>query len=178
MMILLLMPMLPMSLPVLSHKKMVEYGKWATIYGMKEALRWEDGNYYSLPQDYADMNGWEETIENVADLNHTLDENKKSKTLLYASNYGQAGAIQLYHKKYNLPQPACFNGSFVFWLAYTIFVDRAIMVEDRPQDDSGFFKEISLITQVENPYARDKGYIYFGTDTIDGFAEKRKKSYI
>jgi len=174
-MVLLLLPGLPFSLPVYSPQKMVEYGKWASKYGMKELLRWEDGNYYQLPQDYADMLGWEETVQNVAKLYHSLEDEEKSKTIIYASHYGQAGAIQLYRKKYNLPEPACFNGSFVFWLPDTISATQAIMVEDRLQDDSGFFKNIELINQVKNPFARDKGYVYFASDTIDGLASKWKK---
>lgn len=159
-----LVPILPISLPVYSYEKMEHYGEWASGYGMKEALRWEDGEYYSLPQDYADMTGWEETAKNVADLYHSFGEDEKSKTLIYASNYGQAGAIMLYSEKYDLPQPACFNGSFVFWLPDSISVDRAIMVEDWQQDDSGLFNSIELITQVKNPYARDKGYVYFAIE--------------
>jgi hypothetical protein len=166
-MVLFLIPGLPLSLPVYSPKKMVEYGEWASKNGMGELLRWEDGNYYPLPQDYADMIGWEETVKNVADLYHSLNESEKSKTLIYASNYGQAGVIQLYRKKYDLPEPACFNGSFVFWLPDSISIDRAIMVEDQLQDDSGFFENIELISQVKDPYARDRGYVYFGTNPTE-----------
>lgn len=170
-----LIPILPLSLPVYSYEKMIDYGKWASNNGFKEAFRWEDGNYYPLPQDYADMTGWEETVKNVADLYHSLSEDEKSKTLIYASHYGQAGALQLYGKKYDLPEPACFNGSFVFWLPDSISIDRAIMVEDWPQKDSGFFENIELISQVKNPYARDKGYIYLGTEPMEDINDKWKK---
>ncbi len=175
MMVTLLIPILPFSLPVFSLEKMVEYGEQTSNYGMKETLKWEDGKYYPLPQDYADMTGWEETVKNVAELYHSMEDEDKMKTLIYASHYGQAGAIKFYAKKYDLPQPACFNGSFVFWLSDSIASDRAIMVEDRIQDGSGSFRNFELIGQVDNPYARDKGYIYFGSDTVGNFSEKWKK---
>jgi hypothetical protein len=86
-------------------------------------------------------------------------------------SYGQAGAINFYRKKYNLPQPACLSGSFIFWAPDTIVADKAIMIEEQLQKGSDEFRDYRLVNQVRNPFARDRGYIYFGSDTIGDVAE-------
>lgn len=163
-MILNVAPTLPFSLPVFSYPKMVDYGQWASKYGMKELLRWEDGKYYSLPQDYADMTGWEETARNVSTVYHSLSAEEKSKCLIYADSYGQAGAINYYRNKYKMPEEAIsFNGSFVFWIPEYVEIDRAIYITERPLEHSDFFNSMELKAQVLDPYARDKGYVYLMT---------------
>ena len=44
----------------------------AENFGFESRLRWEDGKYYALPQDYADMNGWEELTQKVAKIYQLL----------------------------------------------------------------------------------------------------------
>ena len=53
--------MLPIGLPVSSVKNMIVYLSFSSKYmGTVEALRWETGQMHELPQDDADMLGWEE----------------------------------------------------------------------------------------------------------------------
>ena len=40
---------------------------------LNEKLRWENGEFYALPQDLADTFGWEEVISKTANLYHSLD---------------------------------------------------------------------------------------------------------
>lgn len=151
---------IPFSLPIFTYPKMVEYGKWASKFGLRELLRWEDGNYYELPQDYADMTGWEETARNVAEVYHSLSPEEQEKCLIYADNYGQAGAINFYREKYNLPEAISFNGSFIFWIPYYVDVERAIYVMESKRSTSDYFNKLELKAQVQDPYARDKGYVF------------------
>jgi 4-amino-4-deoxy-L-arabinose transferase-like glycosyltransferase len=50
---------LPISLPILKPEPFIQFYK---SIGLEKFHRWEDGEYYDLPQDYADMIGWEELI--------------------------------------------------------------------------------------------------------------------
>lgn len=166
---------IPFSLPIYSYPKMVTYGKWASNFGMRELLRWEDGNYYELPQDYADMTGWEETAKNVAEVYHSLSYEQQEKCLIYADNYGQAGAINFYRKKYNIPEAISFNGSFVFWIPDYVDIERAIYIMERKRTSSDFFNKLELKAQVQDPYARDKGYVFLCSEPMVNVAKEWNK---
>ena len=55
--LLLPLPLLPYGLPLMKPEALVQYYQKVKIEG---ALRWEDGEIHTLPQDFADMLGWEE----------------------------------------------------------------------------------------------------------------------
>ncbi|MCB0473922.1 MAG: glycosyl transferase, partial [Flavobacteriaceae bacterium] len=59
-------------------------------YGLEIGRRFEDGSIHSLPQDYADQLGWEELTQITAKAYALIPD--KSKALIYAENYVQAGA--------------------------------------------------------------------------------------
>lgn len=174
-MILLLIPGLPLSLPVYSPQKMVEYGKYVKAMGFTGAFTWEDGVVRDLPQDYADMTGWEEMVQKVAALYHSLPEEVQKKTLILGESYGQAGAINYFRKKYDLPEPVSFSESFVFWAPNTINATQIIVIDEIPRHDSEYFRSVVLLDSVANPYARDRGYIHLFSDPVCNLAEAWKK---
>ena len=54
-------PVVPVGLPVFDKEGMKTYFKELDEkYGIDLGRRFEDGSIHSLPQDYADMIGWEE----------------------------------------------------------------------------------------------------------------------
>ena len=130
----------------------------------KGAFRWEDGKYYDLPQDMADMTGWKEIGESVADIYSSLDPESQNNCAIFCGHYGQAGAIMFYGKAANVPQPISYNGSFVFWSPDTITADYIIYViypgyqyEDPNIVLAEWFDNIELIKTIDNPYFRENG---------------------
>ena len=100
-----------MGIPIYKAEKLAEYfARVKDKYGFDMVLRWETGKIHSLPQDYADMLGWDELAAITAKAYEQVPD--KKATLIYAENYGQAGAIMVIGKKYNLPEPVCFSESF------------------------------------------------------------------
>ena len=57
-----------------------------------------------LPQIYADMVGWEKRVKIVAAYFHSLPPEEQKVTAIGASNYGEAGAVDLFGPKYGLPK--------------------------------------------------------------------------
>ncbi len=89
---LLTLPLVPMGLPVFKTDGLINY--FNTLdkkYGIDVGRRFEDGSIHSLPQDYADMLGWEE-MTSLANKAYLSIEDKKS-SFIYCENYGQAGAL-------------------------------------------------------------------------------------
>jgi hypothetical protein len=157
-MILIFLPVLPYSVPVLSFDKMAAYAEASKKYGLEGALVWEDGRVHSLPQDYADMTGWRELAECVIAAYQSLPAAEQADCAIYAENYGQAGAIKYYGKPYGLPEPVCFNETFVLWAPDSIYQRTLIYVNDELGEDiQYYFANVALAGQVNNAYFRENG---------------------
>jgi len=68
-----------------------------------------------LPQFYADMFGWEDLAMNVSKIYKSLPEEERKQTVVYCNNYGEAGAIEYYSKKYPLPKVICPHNNYWYW---------------------------------------------------------------
>ncbi|MFK8104919.1 MAG: glycosyltransferase family 39 protein [Saprospiraceae bacterium] len=164
-MTILVLPSLPYALPLLKIEQMKKYCAYmADNYGLSSRLRWEDGKYYELPQDFADMNGWEELSERLAKVYHALPAEKQRRCMIYGSSYGHACSVNYYRHKYNLPEVYSFSSSCLMWLPNEIDFDTQIMIADEPIETSSWFNTIILKDSIQNPYARDPGYIYYRED--------------
>lgn len=69
----------------------------------------------ALPQQYADMFGWEEMTQKVAGVYHSLSDEEQQKTCILAQNYGEAGALHFYGGKYRIPDPISGHNVHYFW---------------------------------------------------------------
>ena len=113
-MMLCLAPLLPIGLPIYNVQGLAAYfDNLDKKYGIDVGRRFEDGTVHSLPQDYADMLGWEELTRLVQRAYEQTGD--KRNVLIFGGNYGQAGAVAIIGKKYNLPEPMCFSESFLYW---------------------------------------------------------------
>lgn len=156
-MFLLMLPLVPFSLPVLSLESMVAYGRATAPYGLDGALRWEDGRVHALPQDYADMTGWQELGGIVARTYLHLSPEEQARCRIYAENYGQAGAIRYYGRRFGLPEPVSFSDNFLLWAPDSIRGDILIYVNDEVEEISYFFSDVRLAGTIGDPHARESG---------------------
>lgn len=170
--IILTIPMLPFGLPVYNASGLVTYfNVLQTKYGVDTGRRFEDGSIHSLPQDYADMIGWEE-LTTVANRAWQMIPDK-SAAFIYCENYGQAGAITVIGKKYGLPQAVCFSESFRYWIPRNFDPDITsfIYINDEMGDDvKRVFKKITVVGKITNPDAREFGTtVYLCQEPVDSF---------
>jgi hypothetical protein len=158
-MVLLTLPVLPMGIPVFGADRMVHYFAWMKDkLGFDAPLRWETGRYHDLPQDYADMLGWDEIASNAAKAWELVPD--KTSAMIYAQNYGQAGAVMVLGKKYGLPEPVCFAESFYYWFPRNPEheITALVYINDEMGDDvKELFGDIRVIGRVSNPLAREFG---------------------
>src|SRR5574341_472238 len=173
-MVLIFLPILPYSLPVLSLDKMAAYAQASKRFGLEGALMWEDGRIHALPQDYADMTGWRELAEVVIKTYQRLSAAEQSHCAIYAENYGQAGAIKYHGKKHGLPEPVSFHESFVFWAPDSVVnLSTLIYVNDELGEDiQHFFAKVELAGQVNDRHFRENGVqVYLCRNPQNGFGE-------
>lgn len=154
---------LPLSLPVYKPDRMVEYGRKQVERGMDVMFKWEDGKIHDLPQDFADMVGWDELGHKVWDFYETLDDSVKASTAIYGEFYGCAGAMDYYRPDNSYPEVLSFNDAYMEWISRMPELEHMIYVgySDRV---SQYFLEATLIGSVENPHFRERGLpIWFGS---------------
>jgi Dolichyl-phosphate-mannose-protein mannosyltransferase len=172
--VLLTLPVIPIGLPVFNAAWLVRYfDVIENKYGLQQGRRFEDGSIHSLPQDYADMLGWEE-MTSLANKAYQSVGDKKS-AIIYCENYGEAGAITVIGKKYGLPQALSFNESFQYWLPEQFVPDikYLIYINDEPGEDvRALFRKITLTGRVSNRDAREYGTgVYLCEDPAGSFNE-------
>lgn len=102
---------LPLGLPIVSPEPLARH---AARLGITAATRTNQGVVLTLPQDFADMLGWREKAEAVAEVYRALPPEDQAETVLAGNNYGQAGALDLYGRRLGLPPVVSAAGSF--WL--------------------------------------------------------------
>jgi len=75
----------------------------------------EKGKKPRLPQLLADRIGWEEKFKFVLLAYQSLPDTDKKEIIIAAGNYGQAGALELFGKDYNLPPVVCAHNNYYLW---------------------------------------------------------------
>ena len=138
-------PFIPDLTPILPIETFVSYTDKEEANGRVE-----------LTGDYADMFGWEEQVKLVDSVYNSLSEKEKNNTVLWAENYGEAGALKVLGKKYGLPNPISRHGSFWFWGYDRKDADVWISLGNETASVEYVFEEVELVKIIEHKYAIDE----------------------
>jgi 4-amino-4-deoxy-L-arabinose transferase-like glycosyltransferase len=101
----------PLAKPVLPLETFVRY---SDALGLKVSAG-ERNKLGRLPQMYADMQGWPALAETVAGVYHSLPSDDRRRACVFAQNYGQAGAIDLFGPRLGLPKAISGHNSYFLW---------------------------------------------------------------
>ena len=164
---------LPMAMPVLPVEKFIAYQNALGIAPPKT----EVGHQGVLPQHFGDMFGWEEMTAKVAEVYHLLPPEEREKAAIFANNYGEAGAIDLFGKKYGLPKAISNHQSYYLWGPGNYDGSVVIILGDEKEDAEEFFQSVEEKTRVGDPLAmREENFnILVGRGLKQPFPEVWKK---
>jgi len=150
----------PMLLPLWEPQKLASFYKKNNLEKIG-LLKWEDQENHPLPQDFADMIGWNEIARQTALVYQQIPENEKSKTVIKGDNYGFCGALNYYGKKYGLPDAYGYNGSFLLWIPDTFNIINVITVGEEFPDTTREivkqFQRISIEGELKDSLSRQNG---------------------
>lgn len=140
---------LPFGLPVLPPEPMA---RWSARLGVSGAVTSNRGEVLPLPQDYADMLGWEEMVQAVAKVYHALPPEQQSAAIVLAANYGEAGAIDFLGPRLGLPRAVCTSGGYWYFgpgdrpgqVAVTIGIDTPSLLK--------FFGKARVVAEFDHPW--------------------------
>ncbi len=148
------------------------FSKVPAKMGGEALLRWEDGRMHPLPQDYADMLGWDELGGIMIKACDTIQD--KKRLMIYCENYGQAGAVDLYGRCHKLPEVVSFSDAYRLWAPDTISHTKDIFMyvnNELGGDVDSIFGKIVIAGRITNPYAREKGTtVYMCREPREDFA--------
>jgi hypothetical protein len=105
-----------------------------------------------LPQDYADMLGWERKVARIAAVYHALPPRDRDDAVIIASNYGQAGAIDFYGPRYGVAGAQAPVGSYWFWGPGEKPGRVVLMVGGTAADLEAYCGTIALATRIDEPW--------------------------
>lgn len=101
---------------------------------------------------FTEMIGWQDLTAQVAGIYKSIPENEKPRTVILAGNYGEAGALDLYGKKYGLPR--IISGGNSLW--YRGYGDpepeTVIVVGFKPEHAEKIFESCEYRGTVKNSY--------------------------
>jgi 4-amino-4-deoxy-L-arabinose transferase-like glycosyltransferase len=144
----------PMMLPVLPPGTYIRYA--ATLHLQTPTIeKWKLG---PLPQIYASEFGWEEMVATVANVYWSLPSDERTKTAIFAQNYGQAGAIDLFGPKYGLPKAICGHQNYFFWGPRESTGESVIVLGGRPEKLQLIYSSVEKRARVEHPYSMPRDH--------------------
>ncbi|MFH2042214.1 MAG: glycosyltransferase family 39 protein [Acidobacteriota bacterium] len=121
----------PVGLPVLPEAK---FGPYIRTLGISPPST-EGHELEALPQYYADMHGWRDMARTVSGVYQTLPEEERRKTIVFAQNYGEAGAVEYYTSTFDLPPVICPHNSFWKWSRPLLSDFETVIVLGRSRED-------------------------------------------
>ena len=112
-----------------------------------------EGHNTDLPQFYSDMFGWEEMAKKVSKVYQSLSEGERKHTVVYCGNYGKAGAIEYYSKKYLLPKVICPHNSYWLWWDEVKNVSTIIIIGGSLEDHLESLEQVKAVEVYKTNYA-------------------------
>jgi hypothetical protein len=105
------LPTLPLATWMLPPERYLAYEE---AIGFKPA-KTEVLHESLLPQPISDQFGWPEMARDVAAIYNSLPPEDRARTGIYAGNYGEAGAINLFGRQYGLPRAWSRHQNHWYW---------------------------------------------------------------
>jgi hypothetical protein len=139
----------PFAIPILSPQSFIAYQHTLGIQSGSGEI-YDSG---ALPQFYADRFGWENMTRTVAEVYNSLSPEQQAECVIYVTNYGEAGAITYFGRKYGLPPAICGHNSYFLWGPGQKSGDVTITVGIPAEDLEDAFETVEQKATVISPYA-------------------------
>jgi|HubBroStandDraft_4_1064222.scaffolds.fasta_scaffold69718_2 hypothetical protein len=138
---------LPFAVPILPVNAFLKYSD-ALPYAHE--VKTERDSTAQLPQNYADMMGWENLASSVARVYRDLPEAERSGCAILAGNYGEAGAIDYYGPSLGLPKAVSGHNSYFYWGPRAYSGECVILFGEGSAGFKNYFGDVQQMATVSN----------------------------
>jgi hypothetical protein len=139
----------PLALPMLPQLRLSSYAKTLGVLP-SSGERHEQG---LLPQHYADMHGWPELAGAVARVHSELSDDDRRELVIYAENYGEAGAIDFFGPALGLPRASSGHNGYFLWGPGSASGQVVITIGESEKRLRTLFDDVHLAATSDHPYA-------------------------
>jgi hypothetical protein len=139
----------PTAVPLLDP---ATYLRYTRALGLEQP-KIENRATHDMPQLFADRFGWPEMTATVAAVYQALPEAERSRTAIFANDYGQGGAIDFYGPRYRLPKAIGGHLSYWYWGPRGYTGESLIVLGDRRERLEELFDDVTPAATVGHPYA-------------------------
>jgi hypothetical protein len=115
----------------------------------------EVGHHTVLPQYFSDRFGWEELARAVSTVYEELPEADRAACYAFAGNYGQAGALEYWSQRYDLPPVFSAHNNYWLWGPPPAGGDVVVVVDFRRETLETFFDRVTLAEELRTPHAQE-----------------------
>jgi hypothetical protein len=138
----------PIALPVLSPANLVAYQETLGLAPPKT----EVAHVGPLPQLWGDQFGWPDLVDEVAAIYRALPEEERLRTGIFASNYGEAGAINLFGPRHGLPPAICAHQTHSMWGPGDFDGDQLIWLQWPAESLERFCGSVERVGEHNDPW--------------------------
>jgi hypothetical protein len=109
-----------------------------------------------LPQHFADQFGWEEMVATVNQAYTRLSPEERAGCGIFAQDYGQAGAIDFFGRRYGLPPALSGHQTYFLWGPRGYSGNCLIVLDDRREVLEREFERVEYVGMSDNIYALER----------------------
>jgi hypothetical protein len=146
--------LLPITVPVLSPDWFIRYMQHLPF---KLPVMEHSHARAALPQWYADQFGWDEIVRETALAWNQLRLEERADCGIFAQDYGQAGALDFFGRRYGLPASLSGHQTWFLWGPRQYSGDCLIVLDDSRQNLERLWKQVDYVGRsADNAYALEK----------------------
>ncbi|MBV9341896.1 MAG: glycosyltransferase family 39 protein [Acidobacteria bacterium] len=149
----------PVAVPILPPDSFIAYMRYLP---MKLPVMEHSHTRAVLPQWYSDQFGWEEIVAETALAWNQLKPDERSDCGIFAQDYGQAGAIDFFGRRYGMPRALSGHQTWYLWGPGNYSGDCLIVLDDTRETLERLWTQVEYVgTSADNPYALEKNIDVF-----------------
>ncbi len=138
----------PLALPILEPAAYVAYQQRLGVAPEKTEVAHEG----PLPQLWGDQFGWPELVSEIARIYNSLPPDERARTGIFASNYGEAGAINLFGPALGLPPAICAHQTHSMWGPGDFDGDTLIWLQWEPEWLEDRCASVEIVGENHHPW--------------------------
>lgn len=141
---------LPMAIPIMQPETWLTYTKATHLYNTSDNTENESSGV--LPQFYADRFGWQEEVNQVSSIYHSLSPEDQKKAGILCSNYGEASAINFLG--HDLPFAISGHNNYWLWGPHGETGEVMIVINGAsPEEMRKSYASVQIAGRMDNPYS-------------------------
>lgn len=144
----------PVVMPVLPVERFISY-----MHTLPFAIPRSEHSHMRaiLPQHFADQFGWEEIVATVNQAYTRLSPEERPGCGIFAQDYGQAGAIDFFGRRYGLPAALSGHQTYFLWGPRGYSGNCLIVLDDKREVLEREFERVEYVGEsADNPYALER----------------------